>query len=97
MIKLMIDDDGPLPWSARAARRSSAPSLASLGSAPPASATKISFGLLRRRLGLVIEVGGQLEPALITIIGYILLGLERVWNLNQHWASSPCSVNCFLM
>ena len=34
------------------------------------------------RLGLVRdfgnEVGDQLEPALITIIGYILLGLERV-------------------
>ena len=70
MIKLMIDDDGPLPWSARAARRSSAPSLASLGSAPPASGTKISFGSLRMRLGLVRDfgndVGDQLEPALIT-------------------------------
>ena len=34
------------------------------------------------RLGLVRDfgndVGDQLEPALITIIGYILLGLERV-------------------
>ena len=41
-----------------------------------------SGGYTYIRLGLVRdfgnEVGDQLEPALITIIGYILLGLERV-------------------